>query len=753
MSGDGWRRLALALSGVVLAACVAAGAHLSPARAAACPWMNRAQSPDRRARELVAAMSLDDKITLVHQSEYLDQYYGTAGYIPANPSLCIPALTLNDGGQGVGDAQSGTTAFQAPISQAATWDPATARAVGRAIGSEAWHKGIDVQLAPDVNIARVPLNGRNYEAFGEDPFLTGQTAVAVIDGIQSEHVIATVKHYAGNNQETNRMTISSDIGERALHEIYTPAFEAAVKQAHVGSVMCAYNKVNNIYSCQQPTLLGRILKGQFGFPGFVMSDWGATHSTVASAKAGLDQEMNISPGTYYGSALESAVHSGQVPMSRLDDMVRRITRSMFAVGVFDHPPAAEPAAFQANVETPADVQLARTASEEGTVLLKDAGGALPLTGHGQRIALIGEAAGPEGAELYYNGQGSAHVPEFGGKSDVVSPLQAIDETALSRSDAVTYSDGSSTADAVAAASTANVAIVFAHDAESEGVDRSSLALDNSGTCTLAGCTPGTTDQDALIQSVAQANRHTIVVLDTGGPVLMPWLARVQAVVEAWYPGQQDGNAIAPILFGDVDPSGKLPETFPRSQADLPTRTPQQYPGVGGQAVYSEGLFVGYRWYYAKRITPLFAFGFGLSYTSFGLRHLKVRAAKRATAATASFDVVNTGHRAGAEVAELYVASPRATGEPPKQLEGFAKVSLAPGRVRRLTIGLDSRSFAYWSVRSHAWRVAPGCYRILVGRSSRDVPLSGPVAVGGARCPGALARIPLAGAHDRNSRRP
>jgi beta-glucosidase len=441
-------------------------------------------------------------------------------------------------------------------------------------------------------------------------------------------------------------------------------------------------------------------------------------------------------------------------MSRLDDMVLRITRAMFRVGIFDHPAAAEPGAYGADVRRPEDVALARKVSEDGTVLLKNQGGVLPLAGQNQKIAVIGPGAGAQGAALFYNGGGSGHIPEVAGKPDVVSPLQGITQRAGAQGDSVLYADGSSQADAVAAATAADVAVVFVGAEDSEAADRSTMSL-ASGNCNLVTgsvngpCVPQPVDQDALISAVAAANPHTIVVLNTGGPVTMPWLDHIQGLFEAWFPGQEDGNAIAALLFGDVNPSAKLTETFPKSEADLPTRTAQQYPGVtqagdsvGPHSAYSEGLLVGYRWYDAKNIAPLFPFGFGLSYTTFDVRNLAIAPAGDATAANVSFDVVNTGARAGAEVPQVYVSDPAASGEPPKQLKGFSKVLLQPGESRRVTLPLDFRSFAYWSTAASSWQVAPGCYRVLVGRSSRDLPLAGTVAVGDASCPGALARVPL-----------
>jgi beta-glucosidase len=425
-------------------------------------------------------------------------------------------------------------------------------------------------------------------------------------------------------------------------------------------------------------------------------------------------------------------------MSRLNDMALRIVRTMFRLGIFDHPTPAQPGAVNTDVRRPADIALARTISEGGTVLLKNIGGVLPLTGARKKVAVIGPGAGVQGAERFYNGGGSGHIPELGVKADVVSPLQGIQRRAQRQHDTVLYADGSSQVDVVAAAAAADVAVVFVGNQDTESIDRSTLDL-SADNCSFTGCAMQTVDQDQLIAKVAAANPNTIVVLNTGGPVLMPWLGHIKGLFEAWYPGQQDGNAIAALLFGDVNPAAKLPETFPKSRADIPTQTQQQYPGVTEpsgvpQATYSEGLLVGYRWYDAKRITPLFPFGFGLSYSSFRLDNLTLQTVRHGRPPVeVSFDVTNISRRAGAEVPQVYVADPRTIGEPPKQLEGFAKVPLAPGRARRVSIRLDSRAFAHWDSAEHRWRVTPGCYGFMVGSSSRDLPLHAAAAIGGARC--------------------
>lgn len=721
-----------------------AGATLLPALvhspgtnafAARCPWMDRHKSADARAHELVAAMTLDQKIAeLYGRGDFT--HYGAANDIPAVPALCIPELVFNDAGAGVADAKPLTTAFPDAITQAASWDRSMQRRVGAAIGWEAWHKGIDVQLAPGVDIARNPLNGRNFEYAGEDPYLSSQTGVAQIKGIQSQHVVATVKHYALNSQETNRMTDSSDADKRTMQEIYLPAFEAAVRQGHVGSVMCSYNRVNGVYACQQPYLLNTVLKKQFGFTGWVMSDWGATHSTVAAANAGLDQEQNITKGTYFSAALKTAVQNHQVPMSRLNDMVLRLMRSLFRIGVFDDPPPTDPTALAASVNTAQEKAIALQAAESGAVLLKNSAGMLPLHGTAKRIAVIGDAAGPTGAQNFYQGGGSSKVPIAGPNPNVVTPVQGITVRALKAGDVVTYTDGRATADAIVAAKAADVAIVFVGDGNSEGTDRSSLAA-NDHVCTLVACTPSTgPSQDSIVSAVAKANPNTVVVLQTGGPVSMPWLSKVKGVFEMWYPGEQDGNAAAALLFGDVNPSGKLPYTFPKRISDDPIRSAKQWPGVDNskgipQSRYSERLLVGYRWYDAKHITPLFPFGFGLSYTTFHYSGLHLRPTSQG--AIARFSVTNVGRRSGAEVSQLYVSDPRKAHEPPKQLKGYTKVVLAAGQTKTITLNLDKRSFSYWSTRRNGWTVAPGCYTVRVGDSSASLPLKTVISRSGVTC--------------------
>ncbi len=676
---------------------------LFAAFAAANP-LARAQSADARARKIVSQMTLDEKIEELHGIRDATHYR----YVPGIPRLGIPPLRVANGPAGVGPAgdrpQLPATALPAPISLAATWDVEAARAYGAIIGKEARALGYGLLEGPDVNVMRVPQNGRTFEAFGEDPYLDGQIAVRVVEGIQSQRVISNVKHYDANNQESQRFTINEIIGQRALHEIYLPAFAAAVRQGHAASVMCAYPRVNGTYNCENRLLLTRILKEGWDFNGFITSDFGATHSTVPSALAGLDLEMPT--GQYFSDALETAVQSGKVPMAVIDDKLIRRFRTMMELGVFDHPPQRQP------IPAREDGAVARRLAEEGMVLLKNSGSLLPLSADRlHSIAVIGPYAG----QAMTGGGGSSRVIPF----YTVDPVRGIEERAGSRVK-VKYADGRDITQAVSLARSSDVAIVMVGDHETEGRDHG---------LTLSG------NQDRLVEAVATANHRTVVVLKSGSVILMPWVDQVPAILEAWYPGEEDGHAVAAVLFGDVSPSGKLPITLPRSLADLPASTPEQYPGMNGVAKYTEGVFVGYRHYDAKGIKPLFSFGYGLSYTTFAYKHLHISpnhiAAKSAGATVAvDFDVTNSGGRAGAEVAELYLGFPRsrAVPEPPKQLKGFEKLRLEPSQSRHVRIVLNSRSFSYWDTRIQGWAVMPGVYRILAGSSSRDIRLGGQVTV-------------------------
>jgi beta-glucosidase len=669
--------------------------------------MNKALSAEQRANLLLQAMTLDDKIALVHGAGYPTPLKAYAGYVPANARLGIPALKLADGRAGVGNGAKNVTLLPAPLAAAASWDTALLNAYGRVLGKEEWGKGTNVALGPTIDVVRVPEWGRAFETYGEDPYLNSRMAAAEIRGIQSQGPIADANMYLTMNQETNRFRQDSVVNERTLQEIYLPPFQAAIQQGHVGTIMCAYVKTNKVYSCENPHLLFDFLRKELNFKGWVMSDWGATHSTLGSARAGLDQEM---PGSrYYGQALKNAVENGQLSMAILDEHVRRILVTIFSQGLFDKRQNGD---WNAKVDSRADALFSRKAAEQGTVLLKNEGNTLPLAAKGS-IAVIGTDGG---TKPLAEGGGSSHVvPPY-----VVSPLEGVRKRA-GKGVQVLYSDGSDLAQATDVARKAAIAIVFASAPESEGADRPNLEL------------PG--NQNKLISSVASANPNTVVVLNTGGAVLMPWINRVRAAIEAWYPGQEDGNAVAAILFGDVDPAGKLTLTFPPTETAVPTVTKRQWPGLDGTSTYTEKLNVGYRWYDANKIRPLFPFGYGLSYTTFKLTGLTVRPQRlegvlspNTARLTATVSVSNTGRRSGAEVVEAYVDQRKANGEPARQLCGFAKVFLRPRETRKVTLTLNPRALFTYDVRRARWRSPAGVYEIWAGTSSRDLPLSTQVTI-------------------------
>ena len=819
----------------------AAPGAVTAAASSACPWVTSHASDTKRAQQVVAQMTLDEKISMVH---------GTAagsytGLVAGIPRLCVPQLKLQDGPVGV--RMNDTTQLPSAAALAATWDTSAAKAYGKVIGQEDKAKGVDVDLGPTVNIVRDPRWGRAFESYSEDPYLTGQIGAQDIEGIQSTGVMAQVKHWAVYNQETNRNSTSDDaiVDDRTVHEIYTAAFGTIVDEAKPSSVMCSYSEVNGPFACEN-AYLNNILKNQFGFDGFITSDWGGTHSTVASANAGMDMEM---PGsTYFGTALKAAVQNGQVPQSRVDDMVTRILREEFRFGLVTNPSPDTPDAV---ASTDAHVATARQVAEDGTVLLKNDGNVLPLTKSTHSVAVIGDGAG---SNTMSAGGGSAAVAGTG----TVTPLDGIKARAAKAGVDVTYAQGPASTgalppidsqylapasgtgtgltgeyfantdlsgspvvtrtdpqvafswngaapapgvpgtnfsarwtgtltppssgsytlsltsddgsrlivdgktvidnwgdhgaqtktatldltkgtsvkvevdyyqggggdevslgwtvpgtdpigDAAAAAKKADVAVVYANDFESEGSDLANIDL------------PG--DQNALIEAVAKANPNTVVVLNTGSAVTMPWVDDVAGVVEAWYPGQESGNAIASILFGDTNPSGKLPVTFPKSLSDVPASTDAQWPGVDGKVQYSEGLDVGYRWYDAKGVDPLFPFGYGLSYTTFRVSGLHVNHASLRENGTvrATATVTNTGKVAGSDVVQVYLSQPRSSGEPPKSLVGFQKVTLKPGKSTKVHVTITAKDASVWNTKAQAWALTPGTYTVRAGDSSSSLP--------------------------------
>jgi beta-glucosidase len=682
---------ALALGALLLAAPTA---HAQPADR---PWMNTSLPAKRRAEFLVHAMTLDEKILQIHMLDVREHPREVA----AIPRLRIPPFRITNGpvGAGPGDTRQTqpATAMPSAIALAAAWDPQLAGKYGALVAREVIDHGDDLLEGPGVNIARIPQNGRNFEYFGEDPYLAGRLAVAEIRAIQNEGVIAEVKHFAANSQEKDRKTINEIIDERTLREIYLPAFEAAVTEGGVDAVMAAYPSVNGNFCSQNPQLLHDILRRDWGFQGFVQSDYTGTHDAVKAGLAGLDLAMKPE---HYAAEMKAAIAAGRIPETAVDDMVLRRFTQMFRSGIFDHPKTPQP------VPARADGRAAREIAERTAVLLKNEGQLLPLDPARLRsIALIG----PYARAAHTGGRGSSAVrPTY-----TVAPRDGL-AARLGKSASLEFSSGADPAAAAAAAKSADVAIVMVGNTDSEGRDRPNLSLPNG--------------QDALIAAVAAANPRTIVVLKTGGAVLMPWLEKVPAVLEAWYPGQEDGNVVAALLFGEAGPEGRLPVTFPPAENEVPASTPRQYPGVGGDATYSERLLVGYRWYDDRDVAPLFPFGFGLSYTNFALGNLTVSAYSRSRAIEVAVDVRNTGSREGAEVVQVYVAGPREDGEPPRQLRGFAKVRLAAGAVQRVAVTLDPRAFSIWDSAAGRWTAYPGEYCILAGTSSRELPLQASISV-------------------------
>lgn len=841
--------------GLTSVAGVASASGAAPATG--CPWVHSHAPISVRVHQVLTQMTLDNKITMVDGVGFS---YGTSGYvghIAAIPQLCVPGLNLEDGPQGVADAVPGVTQLPAPMALASSWDPSLAREYGNVIGSEERGKGASVNLGPTVNIVRDPRFGRAFETYGEDPYLSGQTAVGYIRGVQSNGVMSQVKHWDVYNQETNRNTPQDNalISERTMHEIYMPQFKAAVQQGKAASVMCSYAVINGQFACENNYTLN-VLEHSWKFPGFVTSDWGATHSTVASAQAGLDMDMPGGQGfgtNYYGTALKDAVESGQVSMATLNEMVSRILTEMFRFSLFANPPQGS---LSATVTSGAHAAVGQAVEKSGTVLLKNSGRVLPLgPGKDTSVAVIGSDAGqaamtsgggsagvippytvtpidgikaraaksgvnvsysqgdvpltgaldpvpssafPGGLQVsYYNNTSQSGTPAATGTASNVdlswngSPASGVNATGWSAKvtgsvslpdtgsydlsltltgratvlvngnqvisgrggffggastsrTTVTLPQGTSSIEvdyvapssgtasvtlgwaspsmrsdmlskAAAAAGNADVAVVFASLFESEGSDLPNIDL------------PSSTND--LIAAVAKANPNTVVVLNTGSAVTMPWLSHVKGVVEAWYPGQNDGNEIAAVLFGDVNPSGKLPVSFPQSLSQVPASTQAQWPGVNGDVHYSEGLMVGYRWYTTMGIKPMFAFGYGLSYTTFALHGLRVPRRHGNGPVPVSVAVTNTGHRTGAEVVQVYVHDPASTGEPAEQLKAYQKVTLRPHQTKRVELKLTREAFSWWNPGTGSWTLTPGTYRVMVGDSSAHLPLTAGLTLG------------------------
>jgi beta-glucosidase len=689
------------------------------------PWLDKTLPPDQRADLLIAQMTLDEKIQLVHGTGWGAMRPGSpippgsnegAGFVPGIERLGIPGINLADSAVGVRMAAVESryaTLLPSSLAAAASFDPEAAYLYGSVIGRELRDQGSNMSIGGGVDLIREPRNGRNFEYAGEDPILAGTIVGQLMKGLQAQQVMGDIKHYALNDQETGRNILNVILDKRAMRETDLLAFQIALKISQAAGVMCSYNKVNGDYACENDYLLNQVLKKEWGFQGWVLSDWGGTHSTTKAAMNGLDQEM---PGeTFFGAPLKKAVESGEVPEARLNDMVHRILRSMFACGVIDNPPV------RSVVDPFQGLEDAQHIAEESIVLLKNDAGLLPLNGaRVASIALIGSHADVG----VLSGGGSAQVDPPGG--DAVthrkggagwmhpvwfpsSPLKYIRAKATQAT--VEYNDGSDPAAAAELAKASQVAIVFVNQFMSEGRDVATLSLPDK--------------QDALVNAVAAANPHTIVVIESGGPVSMPWIADVKGVLEAWYPGIGGAQALAAILFGDVNPSAKLPVTFAKTEADLPH---PQVPGIDLKPAnrpppfdvpYTEGLKVGYKWFETEHKQPLFAFGYGLSYTTFAYSVLKADGA----AHTVSFSVKNTGKRAGAEVAQVYVTLPDAAGEPFKRLVAWERVPLKAGESKTVTLQLDPLYLSIFNAEKDGWELVAGDYKAFAGPLSSSFHIS------------------------------
>lgn len=679
------------LVSLVVLAPLAAVLPASPASAADCsayPWMDRRKSAEQRARALLAASSPHQKYRwLVEQPANTPQQTAWAdGVVYPAQVPCTPTVVYTDGPDGV-RFTDGVTAFPATIATAATWNQQLAYAKGAAQADEAYQKGKNVILAPGIAGGRTPLSGRTPEYLGEDPLLSGLIAAAGTRGIQSDdRVLATLKHYVANEQETDRQTSSSNADERTLREIYELPFEIAVKRSQPASVMCSYNQINGVYACEHPRLNG-VLKGDIGFGGYVMSDFGSVHSTAQSLVNGLDQELNR-PIWFTPAKLDAALAAGQITQRQVDAAALRVVTSYIRGGLFDHP---LPATTTADASTAAHKAIARTVAEQGSVLLKNSRNTLPLTPRrGQTIAVIGPTASSVPTGGISAGSVCSMPWRFGNPTtmkceDLVSPEDGIRARAARAGATVTFADGSDLSLAASTAAAADAVVVFGYQRTGEFTDLTDLRLHGNG--------------DSLIETVAAANPRTVVVLQTGSAVEMPWLDRVGAVMENWYGGEQMGPAIAALLFGDADFTGRLPMTFPRSLADIPTAgSAARYPGVRAdgatirQVDYSEGLEVGYRWYRAEKIAPLFPFGFGLSYTRFAYGKPQVSGNLK-EGFRIRFTLKNIGGRTVTEVAQAYAELPAAAGEPAPRLVGWTRVTLKPGHSRVAEIHLTRADLA------------------------------------------------------------
>lgn len=655
-------------------------------------------------RKIISAMTLEEKASLCSGRDFW--------HTKAVKSQKIPEIMVSDGPHGLrkqpltqdhlGNFESiKAVCFPAACATAASFDRALLTKMGKALGTECQAENVSTILGPAVNIKRSPLCGRNFEYFSEDPLLAAELSGALIKGVQSRNVGTSIKHFAANNQETRRLTVSAGIDERTMREIYLAAFESAVKNARPWTVMCSYNRINGLHASENKTYLTDILRDEWGFDGVVMSDWGAVNDRVKGLAAGLDLEM---PGSYGINDMEiiEAVQSGSLPEKTLDRAVERILKWI------DKYESKKQKDVKWDKE--ADHELAGKIEEESAVLLKNDEQILPLDKN-DTIAVIGKfAKAPR-----YQGGGSSHINSF--------KVTSFMEAAKGKGHDILYADGydltkdeidrSLITKAVNAAKKSDVAVVFAglpDSFESEGYDRDHMRLPDS--------------QNALIEEILKVQPNVVVVLHNGAAVEMPWEKDVKGIFELYLGGQNVGTAAYNLLFGKVNPSGRLPETFPVKLSDNPSYL--NFPGYMDEVKYAEGVFVGYRYYDTKDMEVLFPFGHGLSYTTYKYSNLKVskRKIKSTDPLTVSVDVTNIGRMAGKEVVQLYVGAPiGGIPRPRHELRGFEKVSLRAGETKTVTIELDSRAFAYWDAKTHDWKVAEGDYIIEVGSSSRDIKYS------------------------------
>lgn len=689
------------------------------------PWMNPALSPAERAELVLKQLTLDEKLALLHgngmahspqwQMPLTHLANGGAGYVEGVERLGIPPLTISDAAYGVRDSGANgrySTAMPSNMAAASSWDAQSACEYGGVIGSELRAQGFDMTLGGGVDLAREPRNGRTFEYAGEDPLLAGTLVGNMMKCEQAQHVIGDVKHYAVNDQETGRFVVNALISKRGLQESDLLAFHIAISIANPGAVMCSYNRVNGDFACENSYTLRDVLKKDWGFKGFVLSDWAGTHSTEKASAAGLDQEQPMAD--YFGPKLKEAVEAGKVPLAEIDDHARRVLYAEFLSGIVDDPPQKGVADVEKGLE------VAERVEEKSIVLLKNRQAVLPIDpSRVHRIAVIGGHADVG----MISGGGSAQVDPPGGNAIMppgkgathwqdhiwfpTAPLKAL--RAKLPNAKIDFDSGTDLNSAAGLAKRADLAIVFAYQWESEDMDLPSLSLPDN--------------QDALIERVAEANPRTVVVLETGTAVTMPWLDKVAGVVEAWYAGSAGHNALANVLVGDVNPSGKLAITFPKSEGDLPhpviSPLPPKDEVVNYTVHYDEGFEVGYKWYEAEHKAPLFAFGFGMSYTSYAYSGLSVDSRARAV----RFTVTNTGKRAGTEIAEVYAALPKGADESFKRLAGWKRVNLAPGESQTVTVAIDPRVLATFDEVNDRWNLAPGAYEVFVGSSSENTPLA------------------------------